>query len=121
MATVVIIEDDSDHGPLMRESLERVGHTVHLVPGAAGAVAAVIAAGADVVLLDVLLPHASGLDICRELRQTPETADLPIVIVSAYATTADLERGRLAGSTRYVTQPFHLRHLADTIADLTHS
>ncbi|GAA3215088.1 response regulator transcription factor [Dactylosporangium siamense] len=118
MASVVIIEDDSDHGPLMRERLERDGHVVHLVPGAAGAVAAIVAADADVVLLDVHLPYGSGLDICRELRATPATADLPIVIVSAYATAADLERGYSAGCTRYVKKPFALQFLANTVADV---
>jgi DNA-binding response OmpR family regulator len=118
MATVVIIEDDSDHGPLMRDRLERDGHTVRLIPGAAGAVEAVVAARADIVLLDVHLPHASGLDICRELRHTPATAQLPIVIVSAYATPADLERGHLAGSTRYVKKPFELQYLSSTVAEL---
>lgn len=118
MAPVVIIEDDGDHGPLMRDRLERDGHSVRLVPGTAGAVDSIVAAGADVVLLDVHLPHGSGLDICRELRGIPATADLPIVIVSAYATPADLERGYSAGCTRYVKKPFELQHLADTVADL---
>ncbi|MFF5233340.1 response regulator [Dactylosporangium sp. NPDC000521] len=115
MATVVIIEDDSDHGPLMRDRLEHDGHTVRLVPGAVGAV---IAADADIVLLDVHLPHMSGLDICRELRRTAATADLPIVTVSAYATATDLERAHQASSSRYVKKPFRLQHLADTVAEL---
>jgi two-component system phosphate regulon response regulator PhoB len=118
MATVAIIEDDSDHGPLMRDRLERQGHTVRLVQGAAGAVAAIIEAGTDIVLLDVHLPNASGLDLCRELRHTPETADLPIVIVSAYATPADVDRGRDAGCTRYVKKPFELQLLVDTVEEL---
>lgn len=60
----------------------------------------------DVVVLDVVLPGIDGFEVCRRLRTAPETADVPVVMVTAQAQDEDRERGYALGVFEYVTKPF---------------
>ncbi len=60
----------------------------------------------DLVLLDVMMPKRSGLEVCRMLKDDPETADITIVMLTAKGQDADFEEGRNAGADDYFTKPF---------------
>jgi len=78
--------------------------------GAAG-LAAVAKERPDVLILDLMLPDADGYEICKELRTQPETALLPIIIVSARTAREDVRRGYAVGATRYLKKPVNLDRL----------
>lgn len=67
------------------------------------------------VLLDVMLPDMDGFKICRHIKQTAATADLPVFMVSAKKTGEDVEQGRKAGADEYITKPFKSAEVAKLI------
>ncbi|MCW8985266.1 MAG: response regulator transcription factor, partial [Thermoanaerobaculales bacterium] len=69
----------------------------------------------DLVILDLNLPDLDGLGVCRELRETPAVADLPIIILTARVTESDRVLGLDLGADDYITKPFSLRELRSRI------
>ena len=62
----------------------------------------------DAVILDVMMPGADGISVCRAMRQQPNTAHTPVLIFTALSSVSDAERARLAGATHMITKPFSL-------------
>lgn len=71
----------------------------------------------DVVLLDIMLPDVNGIELCRELRQHPVTADKPIVVISAY-TPPLIEQAQQAGASLYLSKPIKLVDFRDLLKRL---
>ncbi|WP_030176949.1 response regulator transcription factor [Spirillospora albida] len=115
MAIVLVAEDDSDIRDLIVFKLEQAGHTV--LPAENGQVALRVAAGRtpDVALLDVMMPGMSGLDVCRALRERPETARIPIIMLTARAQESDVQTGLQAGADDYIVKPFSPRDLTQRV------
>src|SRR5215831_2600670 len=106
MTTVLIADDEPPIVELVRFTLE--DDQIQVV-GAFDGVAALELACAvrpDLVLLDVQMPHLSGLEVCRRLRQTPECAHTRIVMLTAAAQAEDRAGGLAAGADEYFTKPF---------------
>ena len=106
MTTILVADDEVPIVELVRFTLE--DDHVQVV-GAFDGVAAYELARAvrpDLVLLDVQMPHLSGLDVCRRLRQAPECAHTRIVMLTAAANAEDRARGMAAGADEYLTKPF---------------
>ncbi len=106
--TVVLVEDDERLAKLTARYLESHGLVVTIVGDGRDAVAKVIQLHPDVVLLDLMLPGMSGLDICRELRTR---TDVPIVMVTARGEEADRVVGLEGGADDYIAKPFSSREL----------
>jgi two-component system alkaline phosphatase synthesis response regulator PhoP len=66
----------------------------------------------DVIVLDIMMPGMDGLEMCQILRNSPDKADTPVVILSAKAKPEDIEAGYEAGADHYVTKPFEPEDLA---------
>jgi two-component system phosphate regulon response regulator PhoB len=69
----------------------------------------------DLVVLDVMMPGMSGIDVCRQLRGEPATAALPIILLTARAQEGDVEVGFGAGADDYVVKPFSPRELVSRV------
>jgi len=69
----------------------------------------------DLILLDIMLPGISGLEVCKKLKSNPITAKIPIIIESAKATDEDIALGKAAGAEEYLTKPFELSKLLELI------
>jgi DNA-binding response OmpR family regulator len=110
--TVLVVEDDARIRVALGMALEEEGHHVVEAGSAEEALDAFRREPADVVLVDVVLPGMSGLDLCRELRKT---SDAPIVMVTARTDTHDVVAGLEAGADDYVTKPFVVKELAARI------
>ena len=115
MARVLLAEDDADISYLVVFKLRLAGHDVTAFPDGLSALASAHRDRPDVVVLDIMMPRMSGLDLCRELRSDPATADLPIVMLTARAQESDIEAGRAAGADDYIVKPFSLRDLVSRI------
>ena len=62
----------------------------------------------DIAILDVMMPGADGIEICKQIRANPSTHAMPVLIFTALSAEADAERARLAGATHMITKPFSL-------------
>lgn len=115
MARVLLAEDDADISYLVVFKLRLAGHDVIAFPDGLSALASARRDRPDVVVLDIMMPRMSGLDLCRELRTDPATADLPIVMLTARAQESDIGEGLAAGADDYIIKPFSLRELVSRI------
>jgi DNA-binding response OmpR family regulator len=105
---IVYVEDDERLARLTTQYLKSHGVEVTLVSRGDLAVAEVLRVRPDVVLLDIMLPGESGLDVCRKLR---ERVDVPVIMVTARNEEADRVMGLEGGADDYVSKPFSSREL----------
>lgn len=103
---ILIVEDESALSTLLSYNLEKEGFTVRVAEDGEQAIEALAEEPPDLVLLDWMLPHLSGIEVCRRIRRAPETRDLPIIMLTAKGEEADRIRGLDTGADDYVTKPF---------------
>jgi DNA-binding response OmpR family regulator len=113
--TVLIIEDEADAAELFAEMMRVSGFRVLKTSSSAPAIGMMAAEKPDIVLLDVMMPGLSGLDILREMRDDPSLASIPVVIVSAKGMPADIRRGMEAGASVYLTKPVGFLELKEAV------
>jgi phosphate regulon transcriptional regulator PhoB len=118
MARVLIIEDDKDIVELVRYNLAHEGFQVTSVADGASGLAQVKKAPPDVLLLDLMLPKLSGLEICKEIRRDTTLNRLPILMLTARGEEADRVVGLEMGADDYVTKPFSPRELVARVKAL---
>ena len=106
---VLVVDDDPTISDVVRRYLEQDGHHVRLAADGAAGLAAVQAQRPDLVVLDVMMPGLSGIEVCRRLRR--HLPDLPIVMLTALGDEADRIVGLEVGADDYVTKPFSPREL----------
>jgi DNA-binding response OmpR family regulator len=114
---ILVVDDERDLADLVRINLEMSGYEVTTASDGAEALAAVRARRPDVVLLDVMMPVLDGWAVLAALQGDDELADLPIVMLTALSGERDVIRGHLSGAMRYLTKPFDVHQLLDTIEE----
>lgn len=105
-ARILIVEDEAALVTLLSYSLEKEGFTVRVAADGEQALEALAEEPPDLVLLDWMLPHLSGIEICRRIRRDPATSGLPVIMLTARGEEADRIRGLDTGADDYVTKPF---------------
>ena len=110
-ARVLIVEDEAPLAELLRYNLEAVGFHVSHAESGEEAEIMVAEERPDLVLLDWMLPQVSGIELCRRLRNKPETRAIPIVMLTARGEEGDRIRGLSTGADDYVVKPFSLPEL----------
>ena len=108
LPTVLVVEDEDSFVEALVVGLKREGFLVHVARDGITALALFDAVRPDLVLLDVMLPSLSGVDVCREIRQRSRT---PIIMVTAKGSEIDTVVGLEVGADDYVTKPYRLREL----------
>jgi two-component system phosphate regulon response regulator PhoB len=103
---VVVVEDDLDILELITYNLEREGYEVTGAATGEDGIDAARSEKPDLVLLDLMLPGIDGLEVCRRLKADPDTAHIPVVMVSAKGEETDIVTGLELGADDYVTKPF---------------
>lgn len=110
--TILVIEDEADLVDSLEYNLRREGYAVRTARTArAGLASAWTAPPPDLILLDLMLPDRSGVEVCRELRGDPRTAAVPVVMLTARGAEIDRVRGFEVGADDYVVKPFSVREL----------
>ena len=107
---LLIAEDDRELAETMREVLEE-DFAVDLAANGSEAVARAQDGHPDVVVMDARMPKMDGLDACRALRDNPETADVPIIVVTAGSAPESASAAFDAGATDYLPKPFSISQL----------
>jgi DNA-binding response OmpR family regulator len=118
MPRILVVEDDRDIADLIRHYLVKAGYRVDMLASGTEVVARVREEAPDVVILDLMLPGTSGLDVCRAIRADQSIARLPIIMVTARALEGDRILGLESGADDYVTKPFSPRELVARVAAL---
>lgn len=113
--TVLIIEDEEDAADMFAEMMRVSGYRVLKTPSSMPAFNMMATEKPDVVILDIMMPEISGLDILRQMRRNPEFATIPVVVVSAKSMPADIKLGMEAGASIYLTKPVGFVELKEAI------
>jgi len=107
-ATIFVVEDEPSFVDALTIGLTREGFTVEVARDGAEALERFDDVDPDLVLLDVMLPKVSGIDVCRQLRKRTQ---IPIIMVTAKGAEIDTVVGLEVGADDYVTKPYRLREL----------
>jgi DNA-binding response OmpR family regulator len=115
MTAILVADDDMDIRDLVAFKLEQAGFDVTAVDNGLAALTAARLELPDLVVLDVMMPGMSGIDVCRELRNDRSTSGLPIILLTARAQEGDVEVGFGAGADDYIVKPFSPRELVTRV------
>lgn len=113
--TVLIIEDEEDAAELFAEMMRVSGYRVLKTSKSVPAISMMIAEKPDVVLLDIMMPEISGLDILRQMRRDPALANIPVIVVTAKSMPTDIKNGMEAGASTYLTKPVGYLELKEAV------
>lgn len=102
--TILIVEDDENLARVYETRLQAEGFNVKRVPNGEDAIAAATQALPDLILLDVMMPKVSGFDVLDILRNTPETANAKIIMLTALSQDSDKERAKALGVNDYIVK-----------------
>lgn len=112
---ILVVEDEESFVEALRISLSREGFEVHVATDGVTAIERFHEVEPDLVLLDVMLPRASGIDVCRQIRAT---SSVPIIMVTAKVSEIDTVVGLEVGADDYVAKPYRIRELIARIRAL---
>ncbi len=108
---VLIVEDEAPLVAMLRYNLEKEGFEVGEAADGEEALVRIAERKPDIVLLDWMLPLVSGIEVCRQIRRSPQTRTLPVVMLTARGEEADRVRGLDSGADDYIAKPFSVREL----------
>jgi DNA-binding response OmpR family regulator len=116
--TVLIVDDDPDICAVMAYMLARAGYEVRCAPDGERGLRSALRTPPDLVLLDWMLPKLPGPTVCRLLKENPQTAGVPIIMVTARCHPDDVHLSRAAGADDHLVKPFAGRELMRRVRDL---
>ena len=108
---VLVVEDEQDVADLIRYNLAKEGYDVQLVGNGADALKLARESRPEVILLDIMVPQLNGWEVCRRLKQDPETRGISVIMVTGRVEEGDKVLGFEMGADDYVTKPFSPREL----------
>lgn len=116
--TILVGDDEAVLRALVRATLSSAGYDVLEAADGDEALELARSARPDLIVLDLMMPRRSGLEVLRELRADPELAATPVVMLTARTRAADREAAAEAGADRFLAKPFSPRKLARIVADV---
>jgi len=103
--TVIVVEDEPDAAELFAEMMRVSGYRVLKTYSSTPAISLISKEQPDVVILDIMMPDISGLEVLRFMRRDPNLKSIPVIVVSARSMPSDIKEGLEAGATIYLTKP----------------
>ena len=116
--TVVIVEDEPDAAEMFGEMMRVTGFDVVKLNSSTPAISTITAEKPDLVILDIMMPDVSGLDVLRYMRGEPDLKDIPVILVSAKSMPTDIQEGMNAGASTYLTKPVGFLELKSAVEEL---
>jgi two-component system, OmpR family, phosphate regulon response regulator PhoB len=111
MPSILVVEDETALVELLRYNLEAASYGVRVAMTGPAADDALAEERFDLVLLDWMLPEIPGIELCRRIRQRPETRTLSVIMLTARGEEADRIRGLSTGADDYVVKPFSINEV----------
>lgn len=115
---ILVADDEEDIRELVCMNLRRAGYAIAEAADGLQALAEVKRRKPDAMVLDVMMPECDGLGVCRQLRSNPDTADIPIIMLTAKGQTQDRIEGLERGADDYLTKPFSPKELILRVQNL---
>lgn len=128
LPVILVVDDNAQNLELIQAYLEDIECRTVSAQDGVEALEAVARSKPDLVLLDVMMPKMSGFEVCRRLKNNPDTSDIPVIMVTALNEFGDIERGIDSGTDDFVSKPVNrlelltrvktmlkLKHLSDTL------
>ena len=116
MSTILVVDDSPTTLKLVSKALATAGHHIITASDGEEAVAKATDAHPDLVVLDVIMPHKNGYQVCRQLKNDPQTHDINIILFTIQNQQADCLWGMHQGADAYLAKPFHEAELLATVA-----
>jgi twitching motility two-component system response regulator PilH len=116
MSTILVVDDSPTALKLVSKALATTGHRIITASDGEEAVTKATTEHPDVVVLDVIMPHKNGYQVCRQLKKDAKTHDIKIVLFTCQNQQADHFWGMQQGADAYLTKPFHEAELLATVA-----
>lgn len=107
--TILVVEDEADILELLRYNLSREGYKVLSAADGQAALEVVRVKRPALILLDLMLPKLDGFEVCRALKQNPDTASIPVVMLTAKTEESDVVAGLELGAEDYIPKPFSVK------------
>ena len=111
MARILVVDDEKHIVRLVEVNLTQKGHTVEKAFDGIEGLEKVKSFSPDLIVLDRMMPKMDGMEMMRELQANPETADIPVIFLTAKAQDGDVMEGWMSGASSYLTKPFNPREL----------
>lgn len=115
---ILVVEDEESLLKLESILFTSKGYQVTGVRGGVDALRSISQERPDLVVLDIMLPDMDGFEVCRSIKEDPETRSIPVVMLTAKKSSRDLEAGRVAGADAYITKPFKSVKVLEVIGGL---
>jgi two-component system, OmpR family, phosphate regulon response regulator PhoB len=112
---ILVVEDEDALSTLLQYNLDKEGYEVRVAGDGEEALTLVSERLPDIIILDWMLPKISGIEVCRRLRQRPESRNVPIIMLTARGEESDRIRGLDTGADDYVIKPFAMSELSARI------
>ena len=116
--TVIVVEDEPDAAEMFAEMMRVTGFDVIQLFSSTPAISTITAEQPDLVILDIMMPDVSGLEVLRYMRREPALKDIPVILVSAKSMPADIQEGLDAGASNYLTKPVGFLELKEAVEAL---
>ncbi|MBF0431180.1 MAG: response regulator [Fibrobacteria bacterium] len=115
---ILLVDDEPDILMTVKKRLQISGYEVDTAENGREALEKVKTYEPDLVVLDVMMPEINGYEVCRTLRESPETQNLPIIMLTAKAQNFDKFWGQEVGASKYLTKPFDDKELVKSVGEL---
>ena len=110
-ARILAVDDEESITRIIKANLEYLGHTVETALSGAEALKLLLQTPYDLLITDVMMPEMDGLELLEHIRQSPELARLPVILLTAQASEQDITVGYRRGTDLYLTKPFNPNEL----------
>ncbi|SMF79161.1 response regulator [Pseudobacteriovorax antillogorgiicola] len=111
MKRLLVVEDDPDIRELLRYNLTREGFEVLQANNGAEGLKMATSEAVDLIILDLMLPQLSGIEVCKKLRELPNTKSVPVIMLTAKGEETDIVFGLGVGADDYMVKPFSVKEL----------
>lgn len=112
---ILIVEDEESLLKLEKIFLSSRGYEVVGVVDGPAALAALEKERPDLILLDIMLPQMDGFEVCKRIKQNPQTASIPVIMLTAKKSSEDMAKGKEVGADNYITKPFKSANVIEII------
>lgn len=121
MNTVLLVEDSLTQQKMISDLLKDKGLNVTVASDGVEAIEKIQQQSPDLVVLDIVMPKMNGYEVCRRIKSTPTTQNIPVIMCSAKAEEFDRYWGMKQGADAYISKPFHPKELLGTVKQLLNS
>lgn len=112
---ILTVDDDAGIRRLVQLNLQRAGYRVTTAVDGLDALEKIPEDRPDLMIVDVTMPRLDGIELLRRIKGNPDTASIPVVMLTAKSQDADIQEGSRSGAEAYIPKPFNPRQLLETV------